>query len=323
MDPEARRQFQELLSRSSSRCCSRTCKGMQQAHAEHDARRTCSACARCCATSTSMLREKMQGGEPDFQAFKDKWGQSFPGVESLDELMEQMRQQMAADAVADGQHVARSSAASSQEMMESLLKDEQLQMEMAQLAMNLDELMPMDDLRRRYRFRGDDQLSLEEAMQLMDEMQQLDQLERQLRRAREPERPGRHRRRAGRAAPRRAGAPNSSSASRSSPGSSRRPATWSSRATSCALTARAIRKIGDKALRDIFAHLKRDRFGRHAVDHRGAGGDRTDESKPYEFGDPFLLDLRETLMNSVERQRRGRAGAAASRTTSRSTAPSC
>ena len=27
------------------------------------------------------------------------------------------------------------------------------------------------------------------------------------------------------------------------------------------LTARAIRKIGDKALRDIFAHLKRDRFG--------------------------------------------------------------
>ena len=45
------------------------------------------------------------------------------------------------------------------------------------------------------------------------------------------------------------------------------------------LTARAIRKLGDKALRDIFAHLKRDRFGRHAVERRGAGGDPTDEAK--------------------------------------------
>ena len=53
---------------------------------------------------------------------------------------------------------------------------------------------------------------------------------------------------------------------------------------------------------DIFAHLKRDRFGNHEIDHRGAGGDRTDDTKPYEFGDPFLLDLRETLMNSVVRE---------------------
>jgi len=67
------------------------------------------------------------------------------------------------------------------------------------------------------------------------------------------------------------------------------------------LTARAIRKIGDKALHDVFQHLKRDRFGRHAVERRGAGGDPTDEAKAYEFGDPFLLDLRETLMNAVER----------------------
>jgi uncharacterized protein with von Willebrand factor type A (vWA) domain len=37
------------------------------------------------------------------------------------------------------------------------------------------------------------------------------------------------------------------------------------------------------------------------LNRRGAGGDQTDESKPYEFGDPFLLDLRETVMNAVER----------------------
>jgi len=37
------------------------------------------------------------------------------------------------------------------------------------------------------------------------------------------------------------------------------------------LTARGIRKIADKALRDIFARLARDRFGGHAIERRGTG----------------------------------------------------
>ena len=47
--------------------------------------------------------------------------------------------------------------------------------------------------------------------------------------------------------------------------------------------------------------LKRDRIGGHAIQRRGAGGDQTDETKAYEFGDPFLLDLKETVMNALER----------------------
>jgi uncharacterized protein with von Willebrand factor type A (vWA) domain len=69
-----------------------------------------------------------------------------------------------------------------------------------------------------------------------------------------------------------------------------------------ALTARAIRRIADQALRDVFAVLKRDRIGGHAIERRGAGGDQTDETKPYEFGDPFLLDLKGTVMNAVGRR---------------------
>ena len=68
------------------------------------------------------------------------------------------------------------------------------------------------------------------------------------------------------------------------------------------LTARAIRKIADRALREIFVRLKRDRAGGHALHRRGAGGDQTDESKAYEFGDPFLLDLKQTVMNGVQRR---------------------
>jgi uncharacterized protein with von Willebrand factor type A (vWA) domain len=67
------------------------------------------------------------------------------------------------------------------------------------------------------------------------------------------------------------------------------------------LTPRAIRKIGQKALAEIFGQLRRDRAGRHPAERRGAGGDRADEAKRYEFGDPFLLDLRGTLGNALAR----------------------
>jgi uncharacterized protein with von Willebrand factor type A (vWA) domain len=68
------------------------------------------------------------------------------------------------------------------------------------------------------------------------------------------------------------------------------------------LSARGIRKIGQKALQDIFAKLRRDAFGKHNIDRNGAGGERTHESKPYSFGDTFHLDLQHTLMNSLVRE---------------------
>ncbi len=40
--------------------------------------------------------------------------------------------------------------------------------------------------------------------------------------------------------------------------------------------------------------------------HSGGAGERTDVTKEYEFGDPFLLDLPKTVMNAVQR---GGAGA--------------
>jgi len=42
--------------------------------------------------------------------------------------------------------------------------------------------------------------------------------------------------------------------------------------------------------------------GKHDTDYRGTGGDPADQTKRYEFGDPFLLDLNQTLRNSIERE---------------------
>jgi uncharacterized protein with von Willebrand factor type A (vWA) domain len=71
------------------------------------------------------------------------------------------------------------------------------------------------------------------------------------------------------------------------------------------LTPAGQRKIGAKALRDIFKEMKKSLFGNHQAALRGGTGDRLDETKLYEFGDPFHLDIGQTLKNSIIREHNG------------------
>ncbi|MBM4332280.1 MAG: hypothetical protein FJ117_13855 [Deltaproteobacteria bacterium] len=69
------------------------------------------------------------------------------------------------------------------------------------------------------------------------------------------------------------------------------------------LTPKGMRKIGQRALQDIFASLTRDALGNHETHFRGNGFSLLlEESKPYQFGDPFHLNLSRTLMNTLGRQ---------------------
>ena len=88
------------------------------------------------------------------------------------------------------------------------------------------------------------------------------------------------------------------------------------------LTPRAVRAIGRKALADIYRKLLKDRAGRHDVENAGAGNEYAHDHKPYEFGDPFHLNVQETVKNAIWRGGAGTPGAADRPTTSRSTAPS-
>jgi len=71
------------------------------------------------------------------------------------------------------------------------------------------------------------------------------------------------------------------------------------------LTARGMRRIGQKALEDIFAQIRKDAFGQHRMPERGYGGERSDDTKPYAFGDPFDLHLERTLRNGLQHSGRG------------------
>jgi uncharacterized protein with von Willebrand factor type A (vWA) domain len=303
VDPDAKKKFEELLQSLRDQMLKPFMQGMQNAlnnMTPEDMARL----REMLQDLNRMLRERAEGGEPDFEQFKQKWGDQFPNAESLDDLLEQMGRQMAQfqslmQSLSPGQRQQLD------EMMRSLMmRDERLEAQMRQLAMNLGDLLPLDEMAQRYPFRGDEDVSLEQAMQLMDELSRLDQLERELKGVRdlgdldriEPERveellgPE---------------AANDIARLRELAQALKDAGYLEGEDDDLKLTARAIRKIADKALRDIFARLTRDRFGGHQINRRGAGGDQTDETKAYEFGDPFLLDLKETVMNAVERQGAG------------------
>ncbi len=71
------------------------------------------------------------------------------------------------------------------------------------------------------------------------------------------------------------------------------------------LTPKGMRKIGQRALQDIFTSLTRDALGTHQTKFRGSGMSfLLEESKAYQFGDPFHLNLARTLMNSLGRKTR-------------------
>src|SRR5438477_2176110 len=67
------------------------------------------------------------------------------------------------------------------------------------------------------------------------------------------------------------------------------------------LTPKGMRKIGQNALADLFAKLNQDRIGRHQLERSGVGHERNYDSKPYEYGDPFNLQIERTLRNAIRR----------------------
>ena len=303
VDPEAKKKFEELLQSLRDQMLKPFMQGMQNAMNDmtpEDMARL----REMLQDLNRMLRERAEGNEPDFEQFKQKWGDRFPNAESLDDLLEQMGRQMA-QMQSLMQSLSPGQRQQLDEMMRSLMmRDERLEAQMRQLAMNLGDLLPMDEMTQRYPFRGDEDVSLEQAMKLMDEMNRFDQLERELKGVRDladldriegdkvEELLGEE-------------AANDIARLKELAKALKDAGYLEGEDDDLKLTARAIRKIADKALRDIFARLSKDRFGGHQITRRGAGGDQTDETKAYEFGDPFLLDLKETVMNAVERQGTG------------------
>ena len=249
-----------------------------------------------------MLQDKMAGKEPNFDEFMKQYGDLFGDnpPQSLDELISQMQHQMG-----QMQSLLDSLPGDMRQQLHDLLGDKvgdaELQQSLSELGQNLEYLYPMRDLRNQYPFRGDEEIDLQSAMNLMDQMQSIDELERQLERTQY------------------GGEVDDIDADKLEEllGPEARETLDQlkqfleiledagyirKKGNQYELTPRGTRKIGQRALVEIYNSLKADAFGKHEVRESGTGGERTDSTKKYEFGDPFFLDIQKTIMNSMYRE---------------------
>ena len=298
MDPEAQRMFQELLDMLRGQMAQNFSQEMQQQLQDMTPEQA-AALQDMLRQLNQLLRDRAQGREPDFDQFMDQFGQMFgPNPpQSLDELMERLMQQMA-----QMQSLMDSMSPEARQQMEDALNaalDPETQRQMAELAGLMEQLMPMEEMRRQYPFLGDESLTLDQAMQLMGNLQGMDELEQAIQEAI----------RTGdldKIDPEKLAEIMGDDARKTWDELQNliqmlKEAGYIKDTDSAELTPRAIRRIGHKALREVFVNLKKDRIGGHTQVTRGAGGDNLFDTKPYEFGDPFQLDLNTTVKNAIVR----------------------
>ena len=300
---EARERFEELIDQLRQQLMQRyvneMASGMQNPSPEDMAR-----LKDMMSELNHMLDQRSRGEEPDFDGFMERFGDFFPeNPQNLDELLEVMAQRMAAmQAMLNS--MTPEQRAQLQGLAEQLLEDMDLRWQVDQLGAHLQSMFPQMGWDRSYDFSGMDPLNFGEAAQLMEQLGDLDQLENLLKGASNP------------------GALAEVDIERARELLGNETAESLDRLAQLArmleaeglvenkegrleMTPRALRKIGANALGELFSKLAKDKMGQHQVERQGIGHERAYDSKPYEFGDPFNLDLHRTIRNALSRQGSG------------------
>src|SRR4051812_12835405 len=256
------------------------------------------------AELNEMMERNERGEDPRFEEFMERFGDFFPeNPQNLEELLEQMAKRMAAMR-AMMNSMTPEQRAQLQQLSDQLMEDMDLQWQMGRLGQNLQSMFPQMGWNQSYDFEGQDPMGMAQAMQTMQELGDLDQLENLLRNATSP------------------GALAEADMDRvrdlmgdDAARSLERLAELTKmlqdaglieqREGRLELTPRGLRKIGSNALRDLFTKLTKDKTGQHQMDRLGQGHERTYETKQYQYGDPFNLDLHRTIRNALRRNGAG------------------
>jgi uncharacterized protein with von Willebrand factor type A (vWA) domain len=245
-------------------------------------------------------RERGEVLDPSFEDFMTRFGDFFPGnPQTLDELLEQFAAQMAAaQAVLDS--MSPEQRAQLQALAQALFEDLDLRWQVDRLAENLRRAVPGAGWGRRYSFSGSDPMGLSDAAAAARRLGEMDRLEQFMRSASSPgalaevdlEQVQKY---------------LGEDAARSMDRLARlakeleEAGLIEQREGRYELTARGIRRIGQRALSDLFSKLAKDRLGAHRDVRIGTGHEPEGQTKPYEFGDPFMLDIQRTVHNAVQR----------------------
>ncbi len=300
MDDAARQEFEGLMDELRQQLMqsyfNQMSEGMQNVSPEQLARMK-----DMLAGLNQMLEQRERGEEPDFAKFMEEFGDFFPGnPETLDELLEQMAQSMAAM-----QQLLNSMTpeqrAQIQQLADSLLEDMDLQWQMGELGRNLQQAFPNMPWGQSLDFSGDQPMSMGQMSSVLQTIGDLDGLEQMLQGVTQPGQL----------------AEVDIDQARDLLGNDvarslerlqdlaqmlKDAGLIDQRDGRYELTPKGVRALGQKALSDLFRNLVKDRAGRHSIERNGVGHERAYEHKAYEFGDPFNLNVEQTIRNAITRQ---------------------
>ncbi|MFN8050448.1 MAG: hypothetical protein U0Q22_03340 [Acidimicrobiales bacterium] len=260
------------------------------------------------AALNDMLAQRAAGEEPDFDAFMEQFGDFFPeNPRTLDELLEVMAQRMAAmQAMLNS--MTPEQRQQLMDLSNQLMEDMDLAFQMDQLGQNLRGMFPDAGWQNSYDFNGVDPLDFPQAMQAMSDLGDLDQLENLLKGTVNP------------------GALAEVDIDRARELVGDETAESMAKMAELAkmlqdaglidntegrleLTPEGMRRLGRNALAELFKKLSKDMLGGHQIDRIGIGHERTYDTKAYEWGDPFNLNINRTIGNAVRRRSsEGRTG---------------
>jgi len=303
MDENARNQFNELLEMLKKQAMEQFGKDMLQRLKSMDPN-AMSNMRHMIEALNQMLEDRLRGETPDFDGFMEQFGDFFGDnpPRNLEELVESLQNQIAqAQSLMDS--LSPETRRELQNLLDSML-DEATKFELAKMSSHLERLFPSDQLRQRFPFSGEDSISYQEAMKLMETLQKMDQLEQQMKTFRnDPSQDNVDdelvREVMGEDAERELEAVREITRLLEEAGY------ITKKGDKYELTPKGIRKIGQQALDNIFTDLKKDRLGGHNVNRMGVGSEPIEDTKKYEFGDDFHLHIQKTIMNSLIREPSG------------------
>ncbi len=298
---EAREAFEQLMEDLRQQVAETYFQGMSEALSSVDPEQM--ARMRDAFDALNQMLEQRERGEPldpSFEQFMEQFGDMFPGdPQNLDELLEQLAQRMAA-AEAMWNSLSPEQRQQLRSLADSLLEDMDLRWQVERLSGNLQRAFPDAGWGQGYRFSGDSPLGMGQATDLTQQLSQLDRMEELLQSATSPAALSEIdidevRRNLG------------EDAARSLDRLARLTRTLQEaglieqKGGRTELTPKGVRRLGQKALNDLFSQMTRERVGDHQASWSGSGHDREETTKAYEYGDPFNLHLSQTVHNAVRR----------------------
>ncbi|MGD9955189.1 MAG: VWA domain-containing protein [Candidatus Nanopelagicales bacterium] len=301
--PEARQTFEDLKDMLRRDVLDQQFRGMKQALQDPAGSESRERLKNMMADLNQMLEKHARGEDTtqDFADFMDKHGEFFPeNPENIEQLLDQLARQAAAM-----QRMLESMTPEQREelaeLMADALNDMDLAAEMGRLTDNLRAMRPDLPWTGRQRLRGDEPLGLGDATEALADLADLDSLAESL----EQDYAGASledvdEEAVARALGRRA--VDDLKRLQEIERELERQGYLTRKGGEIELTAKAIRRIGQTALRRVFASLESGGRGDHDVHDAGAAGELTGTTREWRFGDEQPLDVVKTVSNAVRRR---------------------